>query len=135
MYGLTKEEKLDFIINKSKELGITANDYGQNSEISTMGAHNILTGKSKNPRTKNLNIMIHYLESKVLGTQIPDVAQSILRANEPKHKYLDLESLAKNTINNHEELMKVKIYELFIETISQKRAIEILNSLKSEADK
>lgn len=62
MYGLSNEEKLEFILKTSSDLGITANDYGANTKISTMGAHNILNGHSKNPRTKNLNIMLEYLE-------------------------------------------------------------------------
>ena len=64
MYGLTKEQKLKFIIEKSEELGISSYEYGQNTEISDLGARNILTGESKNPRTKNLNIMLRYLENK-----------------------------------------------------------------------
>lgn len=61
MYGLSKEEKLKFIVKTSKEMGVTSNEYGDNTKISTMGAHNILTGSSKNPRVKNLNIMLEYL--------------------------------------------------------------------------
>lgn len=70
MYGLTDEYKLEFIIKKSKELGITAYEYGQNTQISELGARNILNRVSEKPRTKNLNIMLEYLESKVVGTEL-----------------------------------------------------------------
>lgn len=70
MYDLTKDEKLKFIIEKSEELGITSYEYGQNTSISDLGARNILTGESKNPRTKNLNIMLEYLMKKVTGTNL-----------------------------------------------------------------
>lgn len=76
MYGLTKEEKLDFIIETSKKMGITPYDYGQNTSISDLGARNILTGISKNPRTKNLNIMLEYLIS-IQEKRNPDTKQEI----------------------------------------------------------
>lgn len=71
MYGLTKEEKLKFIKKYSKDLNITAYEYGEHTDLSTVGAHNILTGVSKNPRSKNLDAMLDYLESKQLGKNIP----------------------------------------------------------------
>lgn len=77
MYDLTKEEKLDFIISKSKELGVTSYDYGKNTELSDLGARNILNGISKNPRTKNLNIMLKYLESEVLASNVGKVQEPI----------------------------------------------------------
>jgi phage repressor protein C with HTH and peptisase S24 domain len=70
MYGLSKEEKLKFIVEKSSELGISSYEYGQNTSISDLGARNILEGKSKNPRTKNLNIMLDYLESIETGKHL-----------------------------------------------------------------
>ena len=66
MYGLTNEQKIDFIIKKSKQLGITSYDYGQNTSLSDLGARNILNRISKNPRSKNLDIMIKYLEDKMI---------------------------------------------------------------------
>lgn len=72
MYGLTKQEKLEFIIEKSKELGISSYEFGQNTELSDLGSRNILEGKSKNPRTKNLNLMLNYLESIEIGSNLKD---------------------------------------------------------------
>ena len=70
MYGLSKEEKLKFIIEKSKELGISSYEFGQNTPLSDLGARNILEGKSKNPRTKNLNTMLDYLETLETGKHL-----------------------------------------------------------------
>lgn len=86
MYNLSKEEKLRFIIEKSKELGISPYEYGQNTDISDLGARNILTGESKNPRTKNLNIMLKYLESKVVGTALEET-NKVRPINEPYTEY------------------------------------------------
>jgi hypothetical protein len=76
MYGLSKEEKIKFIVEKSEELGITAYEYGEKTELTSTGARNILKGESPNARTKNLNIMIQYLESKVVGTAIGQVNEN-----------------------------------------------------------
>lgn len=70
MYGLTKEQKLKFIRETSKKLGISSYDFGKNTLLSDLGARNILDGISKNPRTKNLNIMLDYLESIQTGTHL-----------------------------------------------------------------
>ena len=86
MYGLTKEQKLKFIIEKSEELGISSYEYGQNTEISDLGARNILTGESKNPRTKNLNIMLRYLENKVVGTELHNKSENSSLLAEPNNK-------------------------------------------------
>lgn len=51
MNSLSKKEKIDLIISKSEELGITSNQYAENIEISNMTAYNILKGRSENPRT------------------------------------------------------------------------------------
>lgn len=46
---LTKEEKLDIIIKKAEELGVTSYEFGQNTSLSDLGARNILNRVSKNP--------------------------------------------------------------------------------------
>ena len=71
--ALNNLEKLEFILKTSEELGITAYEFGKNTDISSVGTHDILTGKSKNPRTRNLNAMLAYIElkyNKSLGTDI-----------------------------------------------------------------
>lgn len=90
MFGLTKEEKLQFIIEKSEELGITSYEYGQNTEISDLGARNILTGESKNPRTKNLNVMLEYLQTKIVGSNLHNKHENLPFLKEPNSKYLPI---------------------------------------------
>lgn len=86
MYGLTKEQKIDFIIEKSAELNISAYEFGENTKITATGARNILTRQSENPRNKNLDIMMDYLMSKVTGT-------NLLKASEPTLVYSKKESI------------------------------------------
>lgn len=90
MYGLTKEEKLKFIIEKSLELGITSYEYNQKTSLSLKGAHNILSGESKNPRTKNLNVMLEYLESKLTGSKLHTKPENLPFLKEPNSKYLPI---------------------------------------------
>jgi len=95
MYNLNNDEKLDFIIKTSKKLGVTSNDYGENTKLSTMGAHNILTGESKNPRTKNLNIMLEYLEKLQTGKNFN---KPVLK--EPEEQYDSIDNILFNKIYN-----------------------------------
>ena len=68
---LSKEEKIKLIQEVSEKHGITSNQFGDNTKISNMTAYNILSGKSKNPRIHNLDIMLNYIEDKIVGSAIP----------------------------------------------------------------
>lgn len=50
-------------------------------------------------------------------------------ANEESEAYRNLEKLAKTVIDNEEELIKVKIFDLWLTTKAQHRAITILQEL------
>ena len=83
--ALDNSEKLQFILKTSEELGITAYEFGKNTDISSVGTHDILTGKSKNPRTRNLNAMLAYIETKYnksLGTDIIQLEDPFIDAVE-----------------------------------------------------
>jgi len=115
MYDLTKDEKLDFIIKKSKELEITPYDFGNNTEISVQGASNILERKSKNPRTKNLNIMMQYLESKVVGTQYKE-GDIVNKVEEPTENIVDqVGNKALKKISQQLEINEYILRELLLE--------------------
>lgn len=118
MYGLTNEEKLEHILKTSKDLGVSPNDFGDNTEISTMGAYNILNGISKNPRTKNLNIMMKYLEKLQLGKN-----KNENKVEEPPGSYApSLETIIYNMVYD-----KVRVE---IEDINKK-----LSTLQAEIEK
>ena len=135
MYGLTNEEKLKFIIKTSNELGVTAYEYGQNTKISELGARNILSGESKNPRTKNLNIMLQYLESKVVGTGYKEetVLKLVKEPDDEKNykKEDDLETIMFNRfykklepeLREHEEKLLTlrKDFKLLSELVMQNK--------------
>lgn len=95
MKELTVEEKLNYIIKKAEELNITAYEFGNNTEISTLGASNILNGTSKNPRMKNLNIMLQYIESKIVGAKYnQEIDPNFAREpNDENYKDDDLETI------------------------------------------
>jgi len=124
---LTKEEKLDFIIKKSEELGITSYEYGQNTSLSDLGARNILTKVSNNPRTKNINIMLEYLESKVLGNQ----------AAEPTANYNALHQFTANQIvdyifNNKEKFNNNEMYKMLLKIENNEAVINRLSTIIKE---
>jgi hypothetical protein len=121
MYGLNNKEKLDFIVETSKKLQVTAYEFGEKTELSTVGAHNILTRASKNPRAKNLNLMIEYLQDKVLGENInrTEIKKTNLDEDKiPSYKIVDY------ITHNHKALLADANYKNFIDSIASKITIK-----------
>lgn len=126
MNQLKNEDVLKIIISKSKELGITAYEFGANTSISTMTAHNILSGDSINPRRKTLNIMLQYLENKKLNSAAEDAAH-----------YLTLHNFTPNQIvayiHNNKELFKNnEMYQLLIKDEGNDAVIARLKAILSD---
>jgi transcriptional regulator with XRE-family HTH domain len=70
MYNLSKKEKLEFVLEKCKELSISAYEIAKNSNLTEAGIIRILNGTSKNPHENTLDSIILFLEKKVLGKNI-----------------------------------------------------------------
>lgn len=69
MYNLSKEEKLDFILKKQKELNISATLISKNTKLTEAGVQRILKGISKSPHESSLNAILEFFERKVSGTE------------------------------------------------------------------
>jgi transcriptional regulator with XRE-family HTH domain len=63
MNTFTKKEKLDFVLEKVQELGLTAYEIGKKTELSISGVEKILNKTSKKPQEETLNRIILFLES------------------------------------------------------------------------
>jgi transcriptional regulator with XRE-family HTH domain len=98
MYALTKKQKLEFILEKVKEMELTAYDIGRKTKLSVSGIEKILNKTSKNPHEITLNKIITYLESLVLGTNLKENNSNNL-VNEETEVYKLSEEL-KNKIHN-----------------------------------
>jgi transcriptional regulator with XRE-family HTH domain len=112
MYGLTNKQKTNFIIEKCNELEISAYEISKKTGLSAAGIQRIFNKEVKNPQEKTLNIIIEYLEGKVLGTNIgKEITQNI--SSEPKENYeSDLRSLVNcqtRLVQLMEEVSKLKI--------------------------
>jgi hypothetical protein len=124
MNVLNDEEKLDFIIQKSKELGLTSNDYNKNTSLSAMGAHNILTGATK-PRTKSLNIMFEYLMA-VINSHKNHLMEPSAHYKTEDHN--EIMRIAVEFTENYDKLKDVKMVKNII-------TIEVLQRLLKEKKK
>jgi transcriptional regulator with GAF, ATPase, and Fis domain len=112
MYGLTKKEKLQFVLENVQKLQITAYDISKNTTLTEAGVSRILNGTSKNPQENSLNAIIIYLESKVVGTNLNEnFTQS--QFEEPKSNYgedlRDLVNCQKEMVKLMKEVSKLKI--------------------------
>lgn len=100
MYGLTKKQKLEFILKRVAEYDLTAYDIGKKIDMSASGIEKILKGISKNPQEKTLNKIIDYLQKKVLGSEL-STKENIVKEEEKKY-------LSQNTIDELENNPLVK---------------------------
>lgn len=85
MYGLSKKEKVKFIIEKVTELELTAYEIAKKTKLSASGIDKILDGSSKNPHENTLNLILEFLEEKVVGSNLHDNVNN--KTNEPEEKY------------------------------------------------
>ncbi|WP_271856115.1 hypothetical protein [Patiriisocius marinus] len=71
MSELTKKEKIELIKELCAKHYITPFEIGNNTEISDVGAANIIKGISTNPREKTVDTILKYLEKTIVGKKIP----------------------------------------------------------------
>lgn len=83
MYGLTKKQKLDFILKQIAELELTSYDIGKKTNLSISGIEKIINGTSKNPQEGTLNKILEFLENKVVGMNLGKQNE----VNEPSEEY------------------------------------------------
>ncbi|MHC0441580.1 hypothetical protein [Flavobacterium sp. 3-210] len=83
MYGLTKKEKLKFVLEKVKEMEVTAYDIAKNTTLTEAGVLRIINGTSKNPQENSLNAIILYLETKQTGKNYNTNNTQIYTVEEP----------------------------------------------------
>ncbi len=120
MKDLGIEEKIELIKNLTRKHGITAYEIGENTNISDVTVHNILTDKS-NPRLKTVNIILNYIESRIVATEVPghkkngdaiNVLREPREAYDLKHGLQRLEMI----ITNGNTLLSTGISELLLDT-------------------
>jgi transcriptional regulator with XRE-family HTH domain len=81
MFGLTKKEKLEFVLEQIKKKQLTAYEIGKKTKLSVSGIDKIINGESKNPQENTLNKIILYLEELQLGSGLKN-------SKEPDPEYI-----------------------------------------------
>lgn len=107
MSDLTNDEKLALIIEICKKHDITAYEIGEKTTVSNVAAHNILTGVTKKPRGKTLNIILTYLENTTASSK-PSDSISLNRVSEPKAIYPSKNDQILSAIERLELLIRQK---------------------------
>ena len=90
MYDLSKKQKLDFILEKTAELEISAYEIGKKTGLNTSGVERILNKTVKNPQENTLNKILEFLEKKVLGSELSTKND---KTKEPEEKYLSQKTI------------------------------------------
>lgn len=83
MYGLSKKQKLNFILEKVEELQLSAYEISKGTTLTEAGISRIIRKIAKNPHENSLNQILEFLEKKVLGSEIGKKTE----VNEPTETY------------------------------------------------
>lgn len=83
MNYLTKQEKLKIILEKIKELNISAYEIAKNTSLTEAGIGKILNGSVKNPHENTLNSILEYLNNSKFKENFEEIIHII---EEPKQK-------------------------------------------------
>ena len=120
---LTIEEKIILIKELCEKHEITSYEFGDKAEISQMSAYNILNGKNLKPKNKTLNVMLDYIEKKIVGTKYKEgETLKIIEETPENYNHINLEDVIFNKIYSR---LKVKLND------SEKRILAIENKIKT----
>ena len=70
MYDLTKKEKLNFVLEKIQELGLSAYEISNNTKMTEAGVARIIKGVAKSPHESSLNELISFLLNRTTGSNL-----------------------------------------------------------------
>jgi transcriptional regulator with XRE-family HTH domain len=85
MKDLTKEEKLQYIINHCKKYEITAYQIGKHTGLNVSGLNKLIKGMTENPNKSTINLIYDFL------TNPERFTEKIV--NEPKEDYSNIKEL------------------------------------------
>lgn len=128
MYGLSKKQKLDFILEKTTELEISAYEIGKKTGLNISGIERILNKSVKNPQENTLNKILEFLENKVLGTEIGKVKK-------PSEDYKKQESDLRALSECHTKLNELTLEIVRLQNILRKNNIKFTDYFEEESDK
>lgn len=125
---MTKKEKLKFVLEKTKEMQISAYDIAKNTTLTEAGVGRILNGTSKNPQENSLNSIITYLETK-------QVSQNYTHNNshfeEPNAKYTNKpENDLRELLACRESSQKLLMEVMRLQSILRKSKIDFDDSFE-----
>lgn len=104
MNYLTEGDKLKIILEQCRKHNITAYEIGENTDVSNVAAHNILTGATSKPRHKTLNAILFYIENKITA--------SAIKKEYKTEKPTGLNMVAEETVKNYSNAILGAIQEL-----------------------
>jgi transcriptional regulator with XRE-family HTH domain len=119
MFGLTKKEKIEFVLEQIKKKQLTAYEIGKKTKLSVSGIDKIINGESKNPQENTLNKIILYLEELQLGSGLKNL-------KEPDSEYIlhpNKEDDLRKLLDCEKEKNKLTLEILQLQNILRERKI------------
>lgn len=87
MCALTKNKKLEIIIDMCAKHDITAYEIGKHTNLNTSGVQRILNKEVKKPHESTLDTILEYIEKKIIGTQLQIKSDNVPLIKEPNQYY------------------------------------------------
>lgn len=80
---MNKIEKLKLALDTIKNHNITAYEIGKHTKISTFAIQKIINGETKKPNESTIDIILEFLESAIVGT---DIKKNIIQEDKTEYK-------------------------------------------------
>jgi predicted transcriptional regulator len=93
MYGLSKKEKMKFVLEKIKEFEISNYELGKKTGLSIAGINKLTSGEVKNPHENTLDTIIEFLINKQKSGELYEHAHLVSEPKEDIYNENNLEDL------------------------------------------
>lgn len=124
MYGLTKKEKLEFVLKTIDEKGYSAYDIAKNTYMTIAGVQRILDGSSKNPQENSLDAIMKFLIEKQTGSEY-NVKQTVNQVNDSAEIEYDINYEKENRLLTKQAMKYMQeAMDLLIENVKLKRILD-----------
>ena len=124
MYGLTKKEKLEFVLKTVKEKQYSAYDIAKNTQLTEAGITRILDGTSKKPQENSLDAIMHFLIEKQTGSEYK-IKNTVNYVNESTDVEYNINYQKENIVLTKQIIKYMQeAYDLLAENVKLKLLLE-----------
>jgi len=118
---MKKLDKLKIALDLIKEHNLTAYEIGKHTKISTFAVQKIINGDTKNPNETTVDVILDFIETAIIGTDIKVIKAEEEVENYEKSKGIDFSAEYKKCLENSIDQLK---YIDYLKTLLRKNDID-----------